>query len=475
MTLCGPRGVPARPALRPSPVNTMIKSINPSTEETLAVFEPHSREAVEECLEKAAAGFRTWKRTSFLERARVLTRVAARLREGKSEWARIMTEEMGKPIRESEAEIEKCAWNCEFYAQNGEGFLADEPHASNAGESYVEYVPLGTVLAIMPWNFPFWQVLRFAAPALMGGNTALLKHASNVPRCSQALEQIFLQAGSPPGVFQSLLIPADRATELIADPRIVAVTLTGSEAAGSKVAAAAGAAIKKSVLELGGSDPFVVLADADLGKAAATAVRARFQNCGQSCIAAKRFIVERSAYSEFLDRFKAETESLRVGDPLARDTDIGPMARDDLRDDLDRQVSESVGLGAQIVCGGKRLPGRGYFYQPTLLAGATADMPVAREEVFGPVAAVFQVESPEAAVALANDSPYGLGSSLWTGDMDRAKSLARQIEAGQVFVNGMVASDPRLPFGGVKLSGYGRELSKSGIREFVNVQTVWIA
>ncbi len=453
----------------------MIESINPATEETLAVYEPHSEEAIETRLKRAAAAFRLWRQTSFQERAGLLERVAGILRDRKTEWSRIMTEEMGKPIRESEAEIEKCAWNCDFYAENAEAFLADEPHPSSAAESYVQHLPLGTVLAVMPWNFPFWQVVRFAAPVLMAGDTALLKHASNVPRCGLALEEIFLQAGSPPGLFQSLLISGARTTELVADPRIAAVTLTGSEEAGSKVASAAGAKVKKSVLELGGSDPFIVLADADLEKAAATAVRARFQNCGQSCIAAKRFIVQRPAFTEFLERFKAGVESLNLGDPLKRDTDLGPMARNDLRDDLDRQIGESLQRGARIVSGGKRVHARGYFYEPTLLADVNASMPVATEEVFGPAAAIFQVQDAEEAVDLANRSVYGLGASVWTRDLDRAKVLARRIEAGQVFVNGMVASDPRLPFGGVKLSGYGRELSKQGIREFVNLQTVWIA
>ncbi len=452
----------------------MIKSVNPATGQTLAAFDPHDLARTEERVEIAAATFLEWRRTSFQERSKLLLRAGRVLRERQSTWARIMTEEMGKPIRESSAEIEKCAWVCDYYAEHAESFLADQPRESGATESFVQFTPIGPVLAIMPWNFPFWQVFRFAAPALMAGNTGLLKHASNVPRCALAIEEIFRDSGFPPGAFQTLLISGSQASRLVEDPRVAAVTLTGSEEAGAQVASTAGGKIKKSVLELGGSDPFIVLEDADVAEAARVAVKARFQNCGQSCIAAKRFIVAEPVFDCFLDRFAAGVRKLKVGDPMDPDTEMGPMARDDLRDDLDRQVGESIQLGAQLVCGGKRIEGRGYYYQPTLLSGVSESMPAAREEVFGPVAALFRVADAEAAVALANRSDFGLGSSLWTRDLDLAKRLARRIEAGQVFVNGMVASDPRLPFGGVKRSGYGRELSEIGIREFVNIQTVWI-
>jgi succinate-semialdehyde dehydrogenase / glutarate-semialdehyde dehydrogenase len=418
--------------------------------------------------------FQTWRATAFTERAGLMHQAAGYLRQHRARLAGIITAEMGKPIVEAEAEIEKCAWNCEFYAQNAERFLADEPRPSNAAESYVQYTPLGTVLAIMPWNFPFWQLFRFAAPALMAGNTALLKHASNVPQCALAAEEVFRAAGFPDGVFQTLLISGSAAMALIEDSRIAAVTLTGSDEAGSQVAAAAGHAIKKTVMELGGSDPFIVLADADLAAAVETGVRARYQNTGQSCIAAKRFIVVDTVFDEFRERFAAAVRVLRVGDPLDRSTQIGPLARDDLRETLERQVRRSVEQGATLVVGGARRPGRGYFFAPTVLADVRPTMPAACEEVFGPVAALLRAGDAAEAIALANDSAYGLGANLWTADIGRARRLARQIEAGQVFINGMVTSDPRLPFGGIKRSGYGRELSEYGIREFVNIQTVWI-
>jgi succinate-semialdehyde dehydrogenase/glutarate-semialdehyde dehydrogenase len=381
---------------------------------------------------------------------------------------------MGKPIAEAEAEVEKCAWNCDFYADNAERFLSDEPVETNARESYVAYEPLGVILAVMPWNFPFWQVFRFAAPALMAGNTCLLKHASNVPQCALAIEEVFRDAGLPAGAFRTLLIPGSAVDAVIQDPRVRAVTLTGSDITGEKVAASAGRALKKTVLELGGSDPFIVLADADLDAAAETAARARFQNTGQSCIAAKRFIVEDAVADEFDRKFADAVARLKVGDPSDRSTQIGAMARGDLLDDLDRQVRASVEQGAKVVAGGARVPGRGWFYQPTILSGVTSQMPAFREETFGPVAAVIRAKDADEAIALANDSDFGLGAALWTRDLERAKTLARRIESGSVFINGMVASDPRLPFGGVKRSGYGRELAAFGIREFVNIQTVWV-
>jgi len=454
--------------------NGRIDSINPATEEVLKSFELHSAEHVEEALKNAARTFRRWRRTSFGERAALMRQAAAILRRQNSRFASVMTAEMGKPIVEAEAEVEKCAWNCDFYAEHAERFLQDEIRPSNATESYLQYTPLGVILAVMPWNFPFWQVFRFTGPALMAGNTCVLKHASNVPQCALAIEEIFREAGFPGGAFQTLLVPGSAAETLVGSPLIAAVTLTGSEAAGSAVAAHAGSVLKKTVLELGGSDPFIVLEDADLEAAARTGVRARFQNTGQSCIAAKRFIVVEAVSREFQERFLAGTAALKVGDPMERDTRIGPLARRDLMDDLDRQVRDSVARGARVLLGGKRREGRGYFYGPTVLTEVLPGSPAACEEVFGPVAALMRVRDAEEAVRVANDSPYGLGSSLWTSDLARARRVAREIEAGQVFINGMVLSDPRLPFGGVKRSGYGRELSELGIREFVNIQTVWI-
>ncbi|MGH7845930.1 MAG: NAD-dependent succinate-semialdehyde dehydrogenase [Candidatus Binatia bacterium] len=451
----------------------LIQSVNPATEQVIATFEPMSPKAIDQALDKARNGFTVWRNLGFSERARVFRQVALYLREHKSRLAGLVTAEMGKPILQAEAEVEKCAWNCEFYADQAEGFLSKEPHPSD-GESYVDFIPLGAVLAIMPWNYPLWQVFRFAAPALMAGNAAILKHASNVPQCALAIEELFRASGLQDGVFQSFLISGSAVNRIIEDPRIAAVTLTGSDETGSKVAQAAGRAVKKMVLELGGSDPFIVLDDADIGAAVETGVRARYQNTGQSCIAAKRFVIVESVFDDFQQRFVEAVQRLRVGDPTDRTIQIGPLARSDLRETVELQVQRSASQGAKLITGGKRLDGQGYFLQPTVLANVRSPMPAYCEEVFGPVASLIKVRNTEEAIQVANDSPYGLGSNLWTRDLDRARAIARKIESGQVFINGMVASDPRLPFGGIKRSGYGRELSAYGIKEFVNIQTVWI-
>ena len=451
---------------------TMIQSINPATGEVLKSFEEFTSQQVDQALAEADGAFREWRRKSFDERAVPMRKAAEVLRRHKEEYARLITLEMGKPIVEAEAEIEKCAWNCEFYAENAARFLADDHIQTNAKDSYVAYEPLGVVLAIMPWNFPFWQVVRFAAPALMAGNAAVLKHASNVPQCALAIEQTFREAGFPKGLFRTILISGGGVEKIIEDPRVKAVTLTGSSVVGERVAGAAGRNLKKQVLELGGSDPFIVLKDADLQAAAETAAKARFQNTGQSCICAKRFIVEEAVADEFVQRFKEEATKLKIGDPLDRNTNLGPLAREDLRDTLERQVEASVKQGARVILGGHSIPGKGYYFEPTILSGVDDEMPAFREETFGPVAAVVRAKDEQEALELANDSEYGLGASIWTRDTERGQRLAREVESGAVFVNGLVASDPRLPFGGVKRSGYGRELSEFGIREFTNIQTI---
>jgi len=451
-----------------------FQSVNPATGEVEATFEEHTPEEVEKALTASVGAYARWRKTPFEERARHMRQAANYLRANKDCFAALMTAEMGKPIRQSEAEIEKCAWCCEYYAENAEPFLRDLDAPSSATESYVAFDPLGPVLAVMPWNFPFWQVFRFAAPALMAGNTGVLKHASNVPRCGLAIEEVFREAGFPAGVFQSLLISSGRVAAIIEDDRIRAVTLTGSDTAGARVAEASGRVLKKNVLELGGSDPFIVLADADLEAAVSTAVNARYQNAGQSCIAAKRFIVEEAVVEEFTARFVDAASQLRIGDPAARDTELGPLARNDLRDDLEDQIQRSVALGAVVLAGGHRIERKGYFYAPTVVSETTPGMPVFAEETFGPVAAIVRARDATHAVELANQSQFGLGSALWTRDLNAGRRLARDIEAGAVFINGMVASDPRLPFGGIKRSGYGRELGEYGIKEFVNVKTVWL-
>jgi succinate-semialdehyde dehydrogenase/glutarate-semialdehyde dehydrogenase len=452
----------------------MIATINPATGELVKEFEPHDDAHVDSALETVVAAQRDWARQPLAERVKLLKNVAWLLRERKQEYGRLVTLEMGKPIVEAENEIEKCAWNCDFYADNAPRFVGDVIVPSNATESRVVFDPLGVVLAIMPWNFPFWQTIRFAAPALAAGNGAVLKHASNVPQCSLALEAVFSDAGAPRGLFTTLLLEASRVRPVLEDRRIAAVTLTGSSAVGRQIASQAGAVLKKQVLELGGSDPFIVLADADLEAAARTAVKSRFQDDGQSCIAAKRFIVEEAVADRFTELFCACTRALKVGDPMDRGTQVGPMARGNLRDDLDTQVRKSVAEGARLVLGGHPVDGPGFFYEPTILDGVTPKMTAGREETFGPVAALMRVANADEAIAVANETEYGLGAALWTANVDRARSLARRIEAGSVFINGMVASDPRVPFGGVKHSGYGRELGEFGIREFTNIKTVWI-
>jgi succinate-semialdehyde dehydrogenase/glutarate-semialdehyde dehydrogenase len=437
-------------------------------------YQLHSGEQIEKTLCEAQQAFGNWSTAEFSVRAGLMRKAAARLRQDRTRFGGLMSAEMGKPILESEAEVDKCAWNCDYYAVNAERFLGDEPRASNASESYIQYRPLGVLLAIMPWNYPFWQVFRFAAPALMAGNTVILKHASNVPQCALAIEEVFREAGFPKGTFQTLLVPGSEVSKLIEHPVIAAATLTGSESTGRQVATCAGRVLKKTVMELGGSDPFIVLADADLDAAVQSGVRARYQNAGQSCIAAKRFIVAESVFREYQDRFVAAVRDLRVGNPMDRSTEIGPLARAEFLEDLERQIRESVQKGARIVTGGGRRKGKGYYFEPTVLTEVQPDMPAGCEELFGPVAAMIRARNTEEAIEIANRTAFGLGSSLWTSNLEKAKQLARRIQAGQVFINGIVASDPRLPFGGIKRSGYGRELSELGIREFVNIQTVWI-
>jgi len=451
-----------------------ITSLNPATEEVLATFDPYTSDEIEDAVAEAHEAFLEWRERTIAEREPFMRKLAALLRERADRYGRLITLEMGKPISEAKAEIEKCAWTCDHFAENAKRYLADERVASTARQSIVAFEPLGVVLAVMPWNFPFWQVVRFAAPALMAGNAAVLKHASNVPQCAVTIEEAARDAGFPEGLLRTVLVSGGAIEPLIADDRIRAVTLTGSSDTGSRIAELAGRALKKTVLELGGSDPFIVLADADLEAAAATGARARNQNAGQSCIAAKRFIAERAVADDFERKFAKAVEDLVVGDPLDAKTQVGPLARRDLLETLERQVDASVRMGARVLTGGERISGKGFFYRPTVLADVAPNMPVFREETFGPVAAVLRVRDAEEAVRAANDSAYGLGASLWTGDAARGDRLARKIDSGSVFINGMVASDPRLPFGGIKRSGYGRELSAFGIREFTNIQTIWI-
>jgi succinate-semialdehyde dehydrogenase / glutarate-semialdehyde dehydrogenase len=451
----------------------MIATINPATGETLREFPPLSADAIEKKLQLSWTTFHSYRHTPVADRARALQKAAEILEAGKREYGTLMTTEMGKTLASAIAEAEKCAWACRYYAENGEKLLADELVPTNASRSLVRYQPLGPVLAVMPWNFPFWQVFRFAAPALAAGNTGLLKHASNVPQCALAIEDILRRAGFPEGAFQTLLIEANQVDALLHDDRIVAATLTGSEPAGRSVARASGSQIKKTVLELGGSDPFIVMPSADFEAAVSNAVKARVINNGQSCIAAKRFIVGGAIYDAFEKSFVDRMKALKVGDPMAADTDVGPLATSKIRDELDDQVQRAVAAGGRLLAGGRKIDGPGFYHEPTVLADVPRSSPVFREEFFGPVAMLFPARDVGEAIELANDSPFGLGSSVWTRDASEQAQFEEGIEAGQVFVNAMVASDPRLPFGGVKRSGYGRELGVWGIREFVNVKTVW--
>jgi succinate-semialdehyde dehydrogenase / glutarate-semialdehyde dehydrogenase len=451
-----------------------IATINPATGETLRSFAPLTDDELEARLHCAADAFRRHRRTSFAERRRLMLEAAKILDAEKETLGRLMVTEMGKPLKAAIEEAAKCALGCRYYAEHAERFLADEVIETSASKSWVAYQPIGPVLAIMPWNFPFWQVFRFAAPALMAGNVGLLKHASNVPQCALAIEDIFRRAGFAEGCFQTLLVETDRVQGIIADPRVAAVTLTGSTGAGSHVASAAGKVIKKSVLELGGSDPFIVMPSADLEAAVTTAVKARAINNGQSCIAAKRFVVAEPIAEEFERRYVAGFEALTVGDPMDLATDVGPLATEAQVRTIADQVERSVAAGARVLTGGKRLERPGFWYAPTVLTGVTPESPAYHDEVFGPVALLFRVRTIDEAIRLANDTPFGLGASAWTRDAGEQARFVDEIEAGMVFINAMVASDPRVPFGGVKQSGYGRELSWQGIREFVNAKTVWV-
>lgn len=456
-----------------------ISSINPATAEVLQNFNSLTAPELEAKLARAADAFGDHRRSSFSDRGEKMLRAAEILESEKKSFARTMTLEMGKPIKAAVQEAEKCALVCRYYAENAERHLTDEIVETNATKSYVKYQPLGMVLAVMPWNFPFWQVFRFAAPALMAGNVGLLKHASNVPQCALAIEDIFRRAGFMEGSFQTLLVGSDAVQSILEDPRLAAATLTGSEPAGRSVASIAGKQIKKTVLELGGSDPFIVMPSADFDEAVSTAVKARTINNGQSCIAAKRFIVHAEIYERFERSFVETMRKLRIGDPLQETTDIGPLATEQILRDLDDQVKVSVAAGAKLLLGGKRanLSGtleRGNFYEPTVLADIPRDAPASCDETFGPVASLFRVADIDEAISLANSTNFGLGSAAWTNDLKESERFINELEAGSVFINGMVASDPRLPFGGIKSSGYGRELSYFGIREFVNIKTVWM-
>jgi len=451
-----------------------IASINPATGELLRSFEPLTDAEIEAALQRAADAFRVNRKRSFAERAKRMTRAAEILESRAKDYGRTLTLEMGKPITAAVAEVKKCALVCRYYAENAVTHLAQEHIETSAYDSYVRYEPMGPVLAVMPWNFPFWQVFRFAAPALMAGNVGLLKHSSNVPQSALAIEEVLRDAGFDGHEFQTLLIGSDQVARVLEDERVKAATLTGSEPAGASVASTAAKKIKKSVLELGGSDPFIVMPSADLGDAVSIGVKARIVNNGQSCIAAKRFIVHEAVADEYERRFVEAMRALNVGDPLDQATEVGPLAMPQIVDDIESQVRRSVEAGAKLLCGGQRIGERGNFYAPTVLANVPRDAPAACEETFGPVAALFRVKDAREAIAGANDTPFGLGAAVFTRDRAEAEQFIAGIESGQVFVNAMVASDPRVPFGGVKHSGFGRELGEHGIREFVNVKTVWI-
>jgi len=452
-----------------------IATINPANGEVVATFEPLSAAEIEKKLQLAVSAFHSGRATSFAERARCMTRAAEILESDRERFGRLMTLEMGKPYKAAIAEAVKCATACRYYAEHAEKFLADEIVETSARKSFIRYLPIGAILAVMPWNFPFWQVIRFAAPALMAGNVGLLKHASNVPQCALEIENLFRAAGFPEGAFQTLLIGSQQVDALLNDPRIVAATLTGSEQAGVQVGVGAARRIKKVVLELGGSDPFIVMPSANLDAAVATAVEARVINNGQSCIAAKRFIVAEPLADEFIRKFVARMESLQVGDPFDEKTELGPLATPSAVTDLDADVQKTIKAGARLLTGGHPLKRAGNYYAPTVLSNIPKESPAYREEFFGPVASVFRVKDQDEAIRIANDSRFGLGASAWTNDDRERERFINELESGMVFINKMVASDTRIPFGGVKASGHGRELGVHGIREFVNAKTVWIA
>lgn len=452
-----------------------MKSINPYTGEVLKEYTEPTEKEVMAAIKFAQQGFHNWQMTTFDQRSKMMRKAAEVLRDNQDKYARIMSLEMGKVIKEAKSEVEKCAWVCDYYAENAGRFLADSPIPLPDGKKAKKvYDPLGIILAVMPWNFPFWQVFRFAAPNLMAGNVGLLKHASNVPQCALAIEEVFEEAGFPAGVFQTLLISSDKVKMIIEHPDVKAATLTGSEKAGSIIASQAGAEIKKTVLELGGSDPFIVLRDADVEKAAKVAAKARMINFGQSCIAAKRFIIEAPVYDQFVQEFKSHLENLKPGDPLDESADYACMARPDLAEELYGQVQDSVSKGAKVILEGIQPEKGKAFFKPMILGELTPDMPAYKEELFGPVASVFKVDSAEEAIELANHSEFGLAASLWTRDLEKAEKLSRKIASGGVFINAMVASHPHLPFGGIKKSGYGRELAENGIKEFVNIKTIYM-
>lgn len=452
-----------------------IQSINPATGELLRSFEPLTDEAIKAKITIAHRAFRDYAEVPLEHRSLCMRKLAGILEHEVEELATLLTQEMGKTIESARAEVRKCAVCCRYYAENAARILSEEPIPTDLNNSYVRWDPLGIVLAVMPWNFPFWQVFRFLAPALMAGNVVLLKHASNVPQCAIAIEALVRRAGFPRGTFQTLMIESRQVESVLSDERVAAVTVTGSEAAGRAVAAQAGWLIKRSVLELGGSDPFIVLPSADLDRAIETAVKSRTVNNGQSCIAAKRFILHDEIYDVFEKRFVAEMEALQVGDPMKDATEVGPLATVQILDELEQQVQAATAAGGRILCGGERMVGAGNFFEPTVLAGVPRTAAVYRDEIFGPVAMLFRAHSVEEAIEIANDTPFGLGASVWTRDPEEQKRIIIALECGQVFVNTMVASDPRLPFGGIKRSGYGRELSGAGMREFLNAKTVVIA
>ena len=451
-----------------------IATINPATGQTLKTFEALTDAQVDQKLQRAAETFRTFRKLSFADRARMMCRAAEILESEKDSLARLMTTEMGKTYRSAIDEAVKCAWACRYYAENAERFLADEPVETPASRSFIRYQPMGVVLVIMPWNYPFWQVFRFIAPGLMAGNVGVLKHASNVPECAMKIEEILLKAGFPGGAFQTLLIGASQVDRILDDPRVAAATLTGSEGAGIKVGAGAGQRIKKVVLELGGSDPFIVMPSANLDEAVTIGVKARVINNGQSCIAAKRFIVAEKIADKFLSAFVSQMEKLKLGDPFDEKNDVGPLANAEAVTSLHADVCSTVKAGAKVLTGGKPAPGPGSFYLPTVLTDIPKDSPAYREELFGPVASIFRAKDVDDAIRIANDSRFGLGASAWTNDKAEQERFINEIEAGMVFINQMVFSDPRMPFGGVKRSGVGRELSTYGIREFTNVKTIWV-